>query len=163
MPSNQSRTIESILSQLGVQGFAGIGATGSGTTVTITVTPPAWAVLADGTTLTDKLASTTATASSTNGSYTLWLDYTFSAGDYQPVWSVAASAPSSNAIAIAAVTVSSNAISAVTVNPTGPTFPLSGAFQTTAPSAGGGSALPATPAGYVTVSVNGTNRKIAVY
>jgi hypothetical protein len=34
---------------------------------------------------------------------------------------------------------------------------------TTAPSAGGGGALPATPAGYMTVKLNGTDRKIPYY
>jgi hypothetical protein len=34
---------------------------------------------------------------------------------------------------------------------------------TTAPAAGGGAALPATPAGYVTVYINGTARKVAYY
>lgn len=34
---------------------------------------------------------------------------------------------------------------------------------TTAPSAGAGGALPATPAGYVTLSVNGTDRQVAYY
>jgi hypothetical protein len=34
---------------------------------------------------------------------------------------------------------------------------------TTAPAAGAGAALPATPAGYVTVSINGTSHQIAYY
>lgn len=34
---------------------------------------------------------------------------------------------------------------------------------TTAPSAGAGAALPATPAGYLTVSINGVTRQIAYY
>jgi hypothetical protein len=34
---------------------------------------------------------------------------------------------------------------------------------TTAPAAGGAGALPATPAGYVTVNINGVNRQIAFY
>jgi hypothetical protein len=34
---------------------------------------------------------------------------------------------------------------------------------TTAPAAGGAGALPATPTGYVTVLVNGVNRKVAYY
>jgi DNA-binding CsgD family transcriptional regulator len=40
---------------------------------------------------------------------------------------------------------------------------LTGASQTAAPAAGGGSALPATPAGYVTVRINGTDRKLPYY
>ncbi len=40
---------------------------------------------------------------------------------------------------------------------------LTGTAATTAPSAGGGSALPATPTGYLTVTVNGTPRQIAYY
>jgi hypothetical protein len=49
---------------------------------------------------------------------------------------------------------------------TGGTFSpaeLSGTKGTTAPSAGGAGALPATPAGYLTVRVNGTNRQIPYY
>ena len=42
-------------------------------------------------------------------------------------------------------------------------FELSGASGTTAPGAGGAGALPATPLGYLTVQVNGTNRQIAYY
>jgi len=34
---------------------------------------------------------------------------------------------------------------------------------TTAPGAGGAGALPATPAGYMTVTINGVTRKIAYY
>lgn len=40
---------------------------------------------------------------------------------------------------------------------------LSSITTTTSASAGGASALPATPAGYVTINVGGTNRKIAYY
>lgn len=40
---------------------------------------------------------------------------------------------------------------------------LNGTTQTTAPAAGGAAALPATPTGYVTVRVNGTDRRIAYY
>ena len=48
------------------------------------------------------------------------------------------------------------------------TAPVAGPFDgantgTTAPAAGGAGALPATPAGYVTVSINGTNRQIPYY
>ena len=37
------------------------------------------------------------------------------------------------------------------------------ATGTTAPSAGGAGALPATPAGYMTINVGGTDRKIPYY
>jgi hypothetical protein len=41
---------------------------------------------------------------------------------------------------------------------------MTGATTTTsAPSAGGAGALPATPAGYVTVTINGVNRKLPYY
>ena len=40
---------------------------------------------------------------------------------------------------------------------------MNGPTTTTAPSAGGGGALPATPAGYLTVNVGGTDRKVAYY
>jgi uncharacterized protein (DUF2345 family) len=40
---------------------------------------------------------------------------------------------------------------------------VSGPSTTTAPSAGAGDALPATPTGYLTIKVNGTSRKIAYY
>lgn len=49
---------------------------------------------------------------------------------------------------------------------TGGTFSpadLSGTTATTAPAAGGAGALPATPAGYLTVRVNGTNRQVPYY
>lgn len=42
-------------------------------------------------------------------------------------------------------------------------FELSGASTTTAPGAGGAGALPATPLGYLTMQVNGTNRQIPYY
>ena len=40
---------------------------------------------------------------------------------------------------------------------------ITGTATTTAPSAGGAGALPATPAGYLTVLVNGVARQIAYY
>jgi hypothetical protein len=40
---------------------------------------------------------------------------------------------------------------------------ITGTVTTTAPSAGGAAALPATPAGYVMVSINGVNRQIPYY
>jgi parallel beta-helix repeat protein len=43
------------------------------------------------------------------------------------------------------------------------TFDITGASGTTAPAAGGAGALPATPLGYLTVNINGTNRQIAYY
>lgn len=43
------------------------------------------------------------------------------------------------------------------------TLALGATTTTSAPSAGGGSALPATPAGYVTLNVNGTDRQVAYY
>jgi hypothetical protein len=44
------------------------------------------------------------------------------------------------------------------------TFALfSGKTTTTAPAAGGAGALPATPKGYVTVSIGGTNRQVPYY
>ena len=51
------------------------------------------------------------------------------------------------------------------LNPAGTTgvIGLSGPVTTTAPGAGGGSALPATPTGYLSVKVGGTPRQIAFY
>lgn len=40
---------------------------------------------------------------------------------------------------------------------------ISGSSTTSAPAAGGASALPATPTGYLTVTINGTSRQIAFY
>lgn len=40
---------------------------------------------------------------------------------------------------------------------------ITGTATTTAPSAGGAAALPATPAGYVMVNVNGVSRQIPYY
>lgn len=42
-------------------------------------------------------------------------------------------------------------------------FRVNGTSQTTAPAAGAASALPATPAGYITININGTDRKVAYY
>lgn len=42
-------------------------------------------------------------------------------------------------------------------------FDIGGVSGTTAPGAGGAGALPATPLGYLTVQINGTNRQIAYY
>jgi hypothetical protein len=41
--------------------------------------------------------------------------------------------------------------------------PMTAPTGTTAPSAGGAGALPATPTGYMTVKINGTDRKVAYY
>lgn len=43
------------------------------------------------------------------------------------------------------------------------TLPVTDATQTTAPSAGGAGALPATPAGYVQVVIAGVNRLLPYY
>jgi hypothetical protein len=63
-----------------------------------------------------------------------------------------------NAIGANGITVSGNISSpyaTIGFNPSTTTI--------TAPAAGGAGALPATPAGYVTIQVNGVNRQVAYY
>jgi hypothetical protein len=164
MPSPQKRTQEDIFATLGTSGFAGIAAVAAGAALTVTITPGAWAVLLDGTVVDDQLVTTTLPNNTVNGTYTLWLDYTWGDADVAPVWSLATVAPSANALALGTVTVAANVISAVVMNPPGlGNYPLAGAFATAAPAAGAGAALPATPAGYVTLMINGVARKVAVY
>ncbi len=170
MESVQSVTPEAVNEALGISGYAGITAAADGTTAStldVTVAATAWALLADGTLLgapDEHLASTTIPGNTVAGTYTLWLDDTWGNNDDIPAWSVAAVAPSTRALAVATVTVAAGVISAVVMNPQGvANYPLAGAFATTAPAAGAGAALPATPAGYVTLLINGVARKVAVY
>lgn len=170
MPSPQNRTPEALFAMLGASGFAGITAAADGTTAStldITVSGTAWALLTDGTMLnatSGQLVTTSLTGNTTNGAYTLYLDYAWGNEDVKPVWSVAATAPSANALAVASVTVAGGVVSAVVLNPSGvANYPLAGVFQTTAPAAGGGAALPATPVGYGTVLFNGVARRVALY
>jgi hypothetical protein len=122
MTSFQSKSAGAMLAALGVKGHSGITCAAHGgllTQLDVTITPPAWAVLPDGTVLADELASTHLSGLSTNGSYTLWLDYQEVGGNYQPVWSVVASAPTATALDVAAITVSSGHITAATVQQSG--------------------------------------------
>jgi hypothetical protein len=144
----QEKSVAGLLADLGVTGFGGIAATIDGTvntTIDVTVSAGAWAVLADGTILASELVTTTLTGNTTNGTTSLWLDYATGGAQgtsYTPAWSVAASAPSTNAIKIATVVISGAVLSSVTMvgtglqgltqqltfKPTTPTFPATTAF-----------------------------------
>ncbi len=68
-----------------------------------------------------------------------------------------------NAVPANGITISGNLTGPATIG-IGPLVSLTGQTVTTAsPAAGGAGALPATPAGYLKISVNGVNRVVAFY
>jgi hypothetical protein len=84
--------------------------------------------------------------------------------DWSPVWfrkfiqNLLTGADVRNAIGTGGITISGNISSpyaTIGFNPTTTT--------TTAPAAGGAGALPATPAGYVTITIGGVAHKVAYY
>jgi hypothetical protein len=118
MASPQNITVEDLLNTLGLTGYNGVAAAVDGTTNTqlnITVTQPAYAIFVDGVVLKSELVTTHISGLSTNGSYHLYLDYQESYEARTPVWTVAASAPTSNAILVADVTVATGHLTTVTM------------------------------------------------
>jgi hypothetical protein len=145
----QEKTVAGLLADLGVTGYGGIAATIDGsvnTKLNITVTQPAYVVYADGTVIADELATTSITGLTTNGTYSLYADYTSGGAQgtaYSATWSVASTAPSAKAVAVATVVVGSNVLSSVTMlgsglsgwkqqfklAPTTPTMPATTVWQ----------------------------------
>lgn len=81
-------------------------------------------------------------------------------------------APSSQDATLAGIRISligttggttSSALTIASLTVTGATFAINPATTTTAPAAGGAGALPATPTGYATITIDGTPRQIAYY
>lgn len=83
--------------------------------------------------------------------------------DTTPNAATARSVSSWNGTAPTAVTLTNCDFTAKGINANVPTVHLAAVTGTTAPAAGGAGALPATPLGYATVSINGAPRKIAYY
>jgi hypothetical protein len=77
------------------------------------------------------------------------------------------SSPNAATLAISADVQATGALSGASVSTTGGlsggALSIAPTTTTTAPGAGGAGALPATPAGYMTVTVNGTARKVPYY
>ena len=117
-PTLQTKTAEDLCLLFGLKGYHGVTYAADGsvnTQLDISVAAGAFAVFKDGTIMSSELASTTIPGNSTNGSYTLYLDYAPGAiGAIVPVWTVATSTTSTTAITVGTVTVASGAISAVT-------------------------------------------------
>jgi len=118
----QAKSANELVQALGLKGYRGLTfAIGSpATTLTIAVGTNPLGVLLDGTIFDDTaLVAATVTGVTTNGANSLYLDWAQSAlaqSDLAPVWSVglAASPPSPNALAVAAVTVAGGVITTIT-------------------------------------------------
>lgn len=128
----QSKTIESVLANLGLKGFKGITALkdgGDATILNITVAAGAWAVLGDGTTFfyAELLLATPLVIPGNNvnaAAVTCWLDVNAAGA---PVFSVLTGTtnPSTSAIAIDAFVVAGNVITTHTAAATGLPKPAS--------------------------------------
>jgi hypothetical protein len=162
----------------GTSGIVGLSLAKDGTTATtldITLTAAAYAIMADGSFLDAVIAptfvSTTLTGLSVNGNYFVWLDISTD-GLMTPVWSAlltAAAAPSTAAINVGSLTVGSNVITANTVLVTGSFLSKFGAIATigspptiaVSTNAGVGATAVVSPgstnlAGYITITTGTT-------